>query len=236
MTDQKDEQTPLEAEILREVAEEMQEEQIKKLWKKISPFVVKAVILALVATGGFEFYKSYEARRSLEESEQLKTALSLIESDEAEKGAEILKTLSETSGRGYRYLASFHYADYLIGRGRDQYEEAIHVLSRIINDNRAPQPFKRMALLDRVILQLENNSADSESLQTELDELIVDGDGLWAATALEISAEMALRQNDVEKALEYWKELMDLTTVPETKRLRVAEYISFAEGNLKAGK
>ena len=32
-----DEQNPLEAEILREVAEEMKEEQVKKLWKKIAP-------------------------------------------------------------------------------------------------------------------------------------------------------------------------------------------------------
>lgn len=34
MADQKDEKTPLEAEILREVAEEIKEEQFKQLWKK----------------------------------------------------------------------------------------------------------------------------------------------------------------------------------------------------------
>ena len=52
MADQKDEKTPLEAEILREVAEEIKEEQFKQLWKKIGPAVVGLIIAALVITGG----------------------------------------------------------------------------------------------------------------------------------------------------------------------------------------
>lgn len=39
MADQKDEKTPLEAEILREVAEEIKEEQFKQLWKKSAPLL-----------------------------------------------------------------------------------------------------------------------------------------------------------------------------------------------------
>ena len=119
MAQQHDEQ--MEAEILREVAEEMKEEQLKQLWKKISPIVTGLIVFALVVTGGVEFYKEYQRRRSLEESEQLQTALNMIESDDAEAGAETLKKLYETSSRGYRYLAAFHYVDYLVGQGQEKY-------------------------------------------------------------------------------------------------------------------
>ena len=235
MTDQKDEQTPLEAEILREVAEEMQEEQFKKLWKKISPFVTGAIALALLVTAGFEFYRNYDSRRSLEESEQMKTALSLIDSADAEKGAEILKTLTETSTRGYRYIAAFHYADYLVSKGKDRYEEAIHALDRVIADPKAPQPFKNLAFFDKIILQRENGNLDIGQTRDELKKIILKKDP-WAAMALEFSAELALREGNIEDAVEDWKEILDMSDIPEDKRARISEYVTFLENNAETGK
>ena len=37
-------QDPLQAEILREVAEEIRDEQYKKLWKKIGPYITAVII------------------------------------------------------------------------------------------------------------------------------------------------------------------------------------------------
>ncbi|MBR1778343.1 MAG: tetratricopeptide repeat protein [Alphaproteobacteria bacterium] len=233
MANQQDEQTPLEAEILREVAEEMKEEQLKQLWKKIGPFVTGVIVLALVVTGGIEFYKSYQNRRSLEESELLQTALSLVETDEAAAGSEMLKTLSETSSRGYRYLAAFHYTDYLVSQGQDKYEEAIHTLDRIISDQKAPQPFKNLALFNRILLQNENGSLNYEEMESELNKLAAKSDA-WAPMALEFAAQLALRQGDTEKAKSYWQKILGMSGVSEEKRIRIAEYISFIEGNQKS--
>jgi len=225
---QQDEQTPIEAEILREVAEEMKEEQLKRLWKKISPVVTGLIILALVITGGIEFYKNYQKRRSLEEAQQLQTALQLIEQDDAAAGSEMLKTLMKTSTRGYRYLAAFHYADSLINQGADKYEEAIHVLNGIISDKDAPQPFKNLALFDRILLQNENNTLNFEEMEAELDKLATKSDA-WAPMALEFSADLALRQGDVEKAKSRWQQILSMPGVAEEKRVRIAEYISILE-------
>lgn len=235
MVDQKDEQTPLEAEILREVAEEMQEEQIKKLWKKISPFVTGAIVLALVVTGGWELYKNYDARRSLEESEQLKTALTLIESDDAEKGAEMLKSLSETSTRGYRYLAAFHYAGYLASKGKDQYEDAVRVLDRVINDGNAPQPLKKFAYFGKIGLLRENGSLDVEKTQEELKKMALKKSP-WSATALEFSAELSLSEGNIEDAVETWREILDMPGVSEEKYAMISEYIAFFENKAETGK
>ena len=222
----------MEAEILREVAEEMKEEQLKKLWKKIGPVVTGLIVLALVITGGVELYKGYQHRRSLEESEQLQTALRLIESDDAATGAEMLKTLSETSSRGYRYLAAFHYADYLAEQGQDKYEEAIRTLDGIISDHDAPEPFKNLALFDRILLQNENGSLNAEEMESELDKLAAKSDA-WAPMALEFSADLALRQGNVEKAKSCWQQILGMPGVSEDKRVRIAEYISLMEGNAK---
>ncbi|MBO4520229.1 MAG: tetratricopeptide repeat protein [Alphaproteobacteria bacterium] len=231
-----DEQTPMEAEILREVAEEMKEEQLKRLWKKISPVVTGLIVLALVITGGVELYKEYQHRRSLEEAQQLQTALQLIENGKDDAGAEILKTLSVTSTRGYRYLAAFHYADYLAGRGKDKYGEAIYVLNEIISDKDAPQPFKNLALFDRILLQNESDTLNYEEMEAELDKLATKSD-IWAPMALEFSADLALRQGNVEKAKSRWQQILGMSGVSEEKRVRIAEYISIMNSNAdKAGK
>ena len=233
MAQQHDEQ--MEAEILREVAEEMKEEQLKQLWKKISPIVTGLIVFALVVTGGVEFYKEYQRRRSLEESEQLQTALNMIESDDAEAGAETLKKLYETSSRGYRYLAAFHYVDYLVGQGQEKYGQAVDVLNGIIGDANAPQPFKNMALFNKILLQSDNGSLTAEAAESELAGLAAQSDA-WAPLALQFSADLALRQGDLEKAKKLWREILVMPKVSEEKRLKIAEYIAFAESGLKAGK
>ena len=237
MTEQKDEQTPLEAEILREVAEEMQEEQLKRLWKKFSPYITGAIVLALLVTGGWELYNSYQKRLSLEESEQLQTALRLIESDDDKAtGADMLKTLSENSTRGYRYIAAFHYADYLRMKGPEGYEDAIHVLERIIYDRGAPVPFRNLAFFDKILLQNENGSLDAEQTEEELKEL-AKRSVAWAPMAKEFMAELALSQGDVEQAKEHWQDILEMRGgVSEKKRQRIAGYISFVEGNEKTEK
>lgn len=235
MADQKDEKTPLEAEILREVAEEIKEEQFKQLWKKIGPFVVGLIVAALVITGGIEFYRHNQKQRALAESEQLQTALSLIESGDGETGAEMLKTLSETSTRGYRYLAAFQYADYLIGLGKDKYGEAVETLDIVINDAQAPQPFKNMALFDKIILRIENGDQDFAGMEAELDRLAAKSNA-WTPLALEIAAELALRRGDVEKAKARWQQILGMSGVSEAKRLQVSEYISFVNETMPQDK
>ena len=228
MADQKDEKTPLEAEILREVAEEMKEEQLKALWKKIGPVVTGLIAAALLVTGGIEFYRYRQEQRALAESEQLQTALTLIESGDAENGAEMLKTLSETSTRGYRYLAAFQYADYLIGQGKDKYPQAVETLNTVIEDDRAPQPFRNMALFDKIILRIESGDQDFAGMEAELDQLAAKSNA-WTPLALEIAAELALRRGDVEKAKSRWQQILGMPSVSEAKRLQVSEYISFVD-------
>lgn len=233
MAQQHDEQ--MEAEILREVAEEMKEEQLKQLWKKISPIVTGLIVLALVVTGSVEFYKSYQKRRSLEEAEQLQTALRLIESEDAKTGAGMLKTLSETSTRGYRYLAAFHYVDYLTSQGQDKYAEAVDTLNGIVGDSSAPQPFRNLALFDRILLQSENSTLNTETAEAELTGLAARSEA-WASLAFEFLADLALRQGDAEKAKAQWQKILAMPGVSEEKRLKIAEYVAFADSGLKTGK
>ncbi len=235
MADQKDEKTPLEAEILREVAEEIKEEQFKQLWKKIGPYVFGLIIAALVITGGIEFYRYDQEKRALAEFEQIRTALNLIETGDAESGADILKSISETSTRGYRYLAAFHYTDYLIGQGKEKYPQAIEMLNTVINDKNAPLPFKNMALFDKIILRIENGDQDFAGMEKELDQLAAKSNA-WTPLALEIAAELALRQGDVEKAKSRWQQILGMSGVSEAKRLQVSEYISFVNETMPANK
>lgn len=234
MTGQNDEKTPLEAEILREVAEEMKEEQFKQLWKKIGPYVTGLIVAVLLATGGVELYRHTQNRRALAESEQLKTALAMMETGDAEAGAEMLRQIGETSTRGYRWLAAFHYADYLIGQGKDKYGEAIKVLDGVIGDEKAPEPFRNMALFDKTVLRIENGDTDFAAMEKDVEALAAKSDA-WAPLALEMAAELNLRQGDTEKAKSRWQQILTMPGVSESKRLQVSEYISFLNESMPAG-
>lgn len=227
MVDRNDEKTPLEAEILREVAEEIKEERYKALWNKIGPYVVGLIVAVLVATGGYEFYAHTQKQRALAQSEQLQTALAMLDTDDAESGAEILKSLVDSSDRGgYRWLAAFHYADYLIGQKK--FDEAVSALDIVMNDKHAPAPFKNMAVFDKIVLRIENGDKNYADMEKDLDALAAKSDA-WTPLALEMAAELALRQNDAEKAKSRWQQILGLSGVSEAKRRQVSEYISFVD-------
>ena len=240
MVDRNDEKTPLEAEILREVAEEIKEERYKALWNRIGPYVVGLIVAVLVATGGYEFYAHTQKRIALEQSEQMRTALAMLDTDDAESGAEILKNIAGSSDRGgYRWLAAFHYADYLIGQKK--FDEAVKTLDVVIADGRAPAPFKNMAVFDKIVLRIESGDKDYADMEKDLDALAAKSDA-WTPLALEMAAELALRRNDVEKAKSRWRQILGLSGVSEAKRRQLSEYISFmddaagAKSSGKAGK
>ena len=184
--------------------------------------------------------KALDSRRAaqaklLEEAEQLQTALRLIESEDAKTGAGMLKTLSETSTRGYRYLAAFHYVDYMTSQGQDKYAEAVETLNGIVGDSSAPQPFRNLALFDRILLQSENSTLNTETAEAELTGLAARSEA-WAPLAFEFLADLALRQGDAEKAKAQWQKILAMPGVSEEKRLKIAEYVAFADSGLKTGK
>lgn len=228
MVRQDDEATPLESEILREVAEEMKEEQLKQLWRKYGSVIVSLIVVVLLATGGYEFYRYHQRQTALEESAQLQSALTLIDEGKAEEGAEMLKNLRDTSRLGYRYLAALYYADYQLAQGPENMGKTIDALNFIIQDKNAPAPVRNVAMFDKIALAVDSGTADYAVLEKELETLFT-GDNAWTVLGLEMSANLALRQGDIAKAKARWQQILETPNLPEAKSIQISEYLAFVD-------
>lgn len=228
MVRQDDEATPLESEILREVAEEMKEEQLKQLWRKYGSVIVGIIVVVLLATGGYEFFKYHQKKTALEESAQLQSALILIDEGKAEEGAEMLKNLRDTSRLGYRYLAALYYADYQLARGPENMGKTIDALDFIIQDKNAPVPVRNVAMFDKIAVELDSGKADYAKLEKEL-EALFSGDNPWTVLGLEMSANLALRQGNTAKAKARWQQILETPNLPEAKSIQISEYLAFVD-------
>ena len=226
-----DEQNPLEAEILREVAEEMKEEQVKKLWKKIAPWLTAAVVAALVVTGGFEFVQYRRQQQAQADAQTMQTALTVVQNGDLEKGAEQLKALRDSSSSGYRSLAGLYYVDTLLKSGN--VEGALDGLDFIAYDAKSPAALRSLALLNKVSIAIDGDDPDYDALNTELEEVLKREDA-WTADALELQALVAMRQNDFEKAESCFKKITALTNADEAKKLRAAENLALLKQKLES--
>ena len=226
-----EEQNPLEAEILREVAEEMKEEQAKKLWKKIAPWLMSAVVVALAATGGFE-YTQYRSRQQAQaDAAALQDALAAVQSGQIMQGAERLKALRDSSTSGYRSLAGLYYVDTLLKDGN--INGALDGLDFVANDKKAPEALRSLAVLNKVSIAVDGDNPDYDGLNADLDEVLKREDA-WTADALELRALIALRQGDAEKAQSCFKQIMALPNANEAKKLRASENLNLLQQKTEA--
>lgn len=228
MAKKQDDSNPMEAEILREVAEEMKEEQLKQVWKKYSSIFITFVLVAIIGTGGFEFFKYRQEQQASQDANELQTALVLIEDGNGEEGAELLRQLRENSKNGYRYLAALHYVDYLLQLGDET--EAVAGLDYIISDKNTPTPIKNMSLFNKVSIAIDMESPDYTALESDLNILIAD-DGAWTANSLELAAVIALRQNDTDKAKARLQQMVSMPGLSDARRQRAMENLSLLTKN-----
>ena len=221
---QEDEPSALESEILREVEEDLRQEELKKLWKKISPFFTTAVVTALIGTGGYEYRQHLIRQQSALESEQLQDALADIENGKTDTALTALKSLRDSSSLGYKWLAALQYADVLAAENRP--DEAVKALDYIAKDKTAPQSLRSLATLNGVSLSIDAGKPDYAVLKNKLAPMI-EANNVWTADALELDALIALRQGDAARAKEDYVRITALPKVSDLKRMRATENLNF---------
>lgn len=220
---QEDEPSALESEILREVEEDLRQEELKKLWKKISPFFTTAVVAALIGTGGYEYRQHLIRQQSALESEQLQDALADIENGKTDTALTALKSLRDSSSLGYKWLAALQYADVLAAENRP--DEAVKALDYIAKDKTAPQSLRSLATLNGVSLSIDAGKPDYAALKSKLAPMI-EANNVWTADALELDALIALRQGDAARAKEDYVRITALPKVSDLKRMRATENLN----------
>lgn len=221
-----DEPSALESEILREVEEDMRQEQIKKTWKKIAPFFTTAVVAALIGTGGYEYRQHYIRMQAAAESDRLQNALADIENDRTKEALAALKELRDSSSLGYKWIAALQYADILAEE--NDLDGAAAAFVAVAQDKTAPRALRSLAVLNETSIRIDAADPDYAALKAALAPMI-EKEGVWTADALELDALIALRQGDEARAKEDFVRITTLPKVADLKRMRAKENLNLLD-------
>jgi hypothetical protein len=205
------------SEIFREIDEELRRDNFLKLWQRYGRYVIVAVVVVLVITGGIVAWRSHQLSLRQAESVRYAAALSLLRQGKEAEAAKIFDTVTQEGG-GYGQLALFEAAD-LAGKSGDR-KTAIADYDKLAGSSDVDPELRDAASL----LSVMTGFADSDP-KTAIDRLkpLTDSGNPWRATALELTAAAQLKSGDKAAALDIYKKLADDLAAPEGVRGRAAE-------------
>lgn len=209
------------ADIFDEVSEDMRRNQMMGLWKKFGPGFIAALVLLVVAVGGYEFWKYRVETRSTEDSEAFGKAMTLTESGKQDEALKIFAEIQKSGGTGYSFLAGLQEADILFTRG--DRAGAIKTFERLAADGGTEKVLRQYAELQALSLLMDDPKAGD--LKGRLDVLAAPG-APWAPMAEELIALLEIRDGDVKSARERLERLAANEEAGQSLQARAAELAS----------
>ena len=99
------------ADIFDEVSEELKQDQLVKIWKKYSKFIIVGIILIIICIISYQSYIYWNNKKIESISEQYFEALEKLENEKYSQSANLFLKNSENHKDGYKMLSLFGLAE-----------------------------------------------------------------------------------------------------------------------------
>ncbi len=205
--------------IFREVDEELRQDQAKRLWQRYGRYVIAVAVALVVGVGGFQAWQAWDLQHRTELSERYAAALSLVGGGDTAAADQALSEIVGEGG-GYGTLAAFTQARLRAEAGDTA--GAVELWDRIADAEAPDSPLRQIAILLSVMHSMdEGEPADLEARLAPLTEV----GRAFRPTALELTAAIALRQGDKDRAREIYASIVDDLAAPPGLRGRAAQML-----------
>jgi hypothetical protein len=211
--------------LFKEVDEELRQEQFAKIWKKYGNLIIGAALLAVAGVAGYQGWQAYDLDRRAEQSTLFSTALRAVSDEKPAEAQALLGQLAGTGSSGYAALARLDQAAAKARAGNAA--EAAADFLKIASDTSVDADLRNVALLLSVLN--EADSGDPKALSDRLAPLTA-ANSPWRHSAKEISAVLAQRMGETQRASQLFRELADDATAPSGVRSRAAEMSAILGG------
>jgi len=213
------------SDIFREIEEDLQRDRFKKLWEKYGVLVVAAAIALVLGTAGWQVWKSYKLRHDQALGQRYAEAEQLAAAGKTKEAEDAFGKLAEEASGGYSALARLQEASLLAKAGN--VEGAVAVYDKLAADDSVDRTYRDLATLLAASHGIQNG--DPVKLAQRLAPLTAVGNP-WRASALELTALLAMRTGDKTRASQLYAELADDATAPAGVRARAAEMLAALKG------
>jgi hypothetical protein len=207
--------------LLREVVEDVKNEQLQQIWNKYGLAIIVSVALILTAAISFESLKSWHTKKQQELSNTYSIALSLQNQGRLDESLEVYSVLTERTSGIYSSLARIQVANIYLTQNKA--EDAEKVLYAIVNDNSVLPQMRNIAAIKLASYKLDNNTPADEikSLLTP----IVENDEN-SNIAREMLAMLYIREKDITQAKNEYKKIADSSDVSDELRNRALDMLN----------
>jgi hypothetical protein len=213
------------SDIFREIEEDLQHDRYKKLWAKYGSLVIAAAVAVVLATGGWQAWRAYKARRDEAYGQRYAEALSLAQQGKTADAQAAFAKLAAEASSGYAALSRLQEAALLAKAGKS--DEAVAAYEKLAADGDVPATYRDLARLLAAMHGLDKGNP--AELAKRLEPLTAPGNP-WRHSALEVSAALAMRAGDKARAEQLYDELAKDATAPTDLRARASEMLAALKG------
>ncbi len=205
---------------LREIAEDVKNDNLKKLWDKYGLFVVLFVAVVLAVAVSYESIKNWRNKGYEELSNAFAVAMSLETQGRYEESLSLLQQIVDKKGI-YSELARLQMANVRLAQGKT--EEAAALLQNLVDDDDLMPELKDVAAVKLASYKLDNAPrAEVEALLQPL----AGSNGKWSPIAKEMLALLELREGNVSAAQTLYREIADTPEIPDSLKVRARDMLS----------
>ncbi len=204
---------------VREVDENLRRDQLRDMAKSHGKWVIAAVILLLVAVGGYLFWQDRQKKQVAEQSEALSAAIDKIGSGNLKGAAADLTPLSDASNDVVR--ASAELARAAVALQQNDRKTALEIYKRIAADDGMPQPYRDLATVRGTSIEYDQMKPDE--IIARLSPLAQPGKPFFG-TAGEMVALATLAKGDRNGAGQMFARIAGDRQVPESIRSRAVQF------------
>ena len=209
-------------EFVREVDEDIKEEERIKLWKKVFPYVVSVSLGIIIFTSGYVFWNNYTESLNRQLGDDFTAAVQLANEEDLDASILALNRIVDEGSDGYVTLAKMKKASLLIQRGELELGLNIYL---DLERNAVDQSFRDIASILYVL-----NSMDTEDPKALLEKINkLESSQIWRSSALEMKAFLKLKQNKVEEARKIFEGILNLPSTPSSLATRAKNMVDYLE-------
>lgn len=212
----------LEDALIREVNDDLREEQMKKLWQSYGAYVVAAAVLVVAIVAGYQGWKHYTTTTRLEEGERYTQALSLVRDGDSAGAIQALGQLGQDAASGYGVMAKFRQAALMAESGDIQGAGALY--ADIARTNASDLSISGLANVLGAMVEIGAGGYDPAAMRLRLQPLSGE-EHPFRHSARELTALVELEAGNAQGAADILKQLATDNTAPQGIAKRARELL-----------
>lgn len=214
-----------ESDLLREAEDEIRRETVEGTAKKLAPFFIGAIILALIGGGAYQYWQGYQEKRLNETSVNYYAAMDKLRNGDFEGGAKDLEELAKNAPNGFATLATIQRGAVLQEKGDNPNAlKAFDDAAKLA----ANADMKNLARLRAAYIA--SSLETKEKLDARLTD-IINSKTAFVGLARELKAAVAWNNGDAKSAKAEYELLQLDPNVPEGLRARAGQAIAVIDAN-----